>query len=417
MSEACPVAWVVSQRRLAGRGRWLRMAAWGGLAAIALLVGCAKESVHSSLESKDATAQAIAEELRLDVGIQLFDANIPDDETTHEKRFIYPEIRNAESRYLPMQLANTLQGSGNWGVVSVMPENSAARDINVSGVIVESTGYRLALDIDVVDSSGKRWFSKVYRQQPSKYAYHNKRRENVDPFQETYVDIANDMLKHAQRKLKPKDAQRLRSITQLRYAGDLVPEAYGDYLKERRSGHFKIAQLPSADDPIMQRVEAVRLRENLLVDTLQDHYGVFSESIGLPYQRWRSETYRELVALEAQRKRSRAAILAGIAAVVVGATIADNNPDSTIAEVASSGATIGGVLGVIHGVSGGAQIGVHKDAVREISESLNSEIVDNVISLEESTIVLRGNAEQQFGQWRDLLRDLHLTDTAAQPSS
>ena len=53
-----------------------------------------------------------SEEL-LDIGILLFDPNIPEEEDD----FIFPEIRKAEARYMPFHLKKTLQDTGFWGGV------------------------------------------------------------------------------------------------------------------------------------------------------------------------------------------------------------------------------------------------------------------------------------------------------------
>ena len=382
------------------------------IAGIATLGGCVTESVRSAAAPPLATSQGIDEAHRLNINIGLFDANVPEDESVHEKRFIYPEIRNAEARYMPLQLAGALDESGNWGVVRVTPADASPQDVNVRGQIIESTGYRLVLKIEAHDASGRRWLKREYKQKPSKYAYHNKRREDVDPFKEIYVDIANDLAKHAAR-LKPKDIENLRETSRLRYARALAPDAYGDYLKRARGGRVAIAQLPAKDDPIMQRIDAMRVQEGALIDALQDHYLQFSDSVSLPYHRWRSETYQEIAELEKKKKHSRAALLAGIAGIIAGAAIADSNAGSTVAEVATQGALIAGTIGILSGITSATQANVHRDAVREISESLNSEVVDNVIRLEEKTVVLRGNAEGQFEQWRQLLREIHMTETIA----
>ena len=402
----------MNARNLAGAAAWL---AWL-VAASATLGACAVESVRSAAAPAQAASQDIAEAHRLDVDIAVFDANIPENEAVHEKLFIYPEIRNAESKYMPLQLAEALRESGNWGTVRVTPENVVPNDVNVRGKILESTGYRLALEIEARDASGQRWFKRKYRQTPSKYAFHNKRREDVDAFKELYVDVANDLAEHAAQ-LRPKDIERLRATSRLRYARSLAPEVYGDYLAERRNGRAAIVQLPAVDDPMMRRIDAMRVQEGTLIDALQDHYLRFSDQVGLSYQRWRSETYRELVEREKQKKRSRAALLAGIAGILVGAQIADSNPNSALGDIAAQGAVIAGVTGVVSGISGIARIGAHEDAVREISESLNAEVVESVIQLEERSVVLRGNAEEQFAQWRKLLSDIHLIETAQAPAS
>ena len=67
-------------------------------------------------------AQLTGERPGLDVGIVVFDPGIPPDPSVHSKRGIFPRIREAEARYLPVLLRQTLQDSGAWGVVRVLPQ-------------------------------------------------------------------------------------------------------------------------------------------------------------------------------------------------------------------------------------------------------------------------------------------------------
>src|SRR5438128_1275536 len=72
-----------------------------------------------------ATTEIPATQL-LDVGVKLFDANVPKEEKAQEKARIFPEVRKAEARFIPMQIRNTIEGTGYWGQVRVIPEESTA---------------------------------------------------------------------------------------------------------------------------------------------------------------------------------------------------------------------------------------------------------------------------------------------------
>src|SRR5688572_13835034 len=97
----------------------------------------------------------------LDVGVRLFEENIPQDEKKLEQEHIFPEVRKAEARFLPMQLRNTLEGTGQWGQVRVMPGNAEALDVYVSGKIVKSTGQMLSAEVTVTDATGRQWFKRL----------------------------------------------------------------------------------------------------------------------------------------------------------------------------------------------------------------------------------------------------------------
>src|SRR6185369_15769594 len=57
-------------------------------------------------------SQEIPQDQLLDVAVKLFDENVPTDEKKLEQAHIFPEVRKAEARYFPMQIRNTLEGSG-----------------------------------------------------------------------------------------------------------------------------------------------------------------------------------------------------------------------------------------------------------------------------------------------------------------
>src|SRR5690242_4323210 len=105
----------------------------------------------------------IPEDELLDVAVHVFDPGVPaeiaKDEQALNKKRIYPDIRHAESRYVATMLRGTLEASGQWGAVRVVPENVQFVDVQVSGKIIESTGAKLALQLTVRDSSGRVWLN------------------------------------------------------------------------------------------------------------------------------------------------------------------------------------------------------------------------------------------------------------------
>ena len=140
----------------------------GALAVVTIaLSGCVVQETRPlpQLQAEQARTEVPEHEL-LDVGVRLFDANIPqavlDDPDLADKVRIYPDIRRAEARYLPNQLRSTLEGTGQWGVVRVIPPTVEVMDGMVSGRIIESTGTALEVDVTVVDSTGRTWFQRRY---------------------------------------------------------------------------------------------------------------------------------------------------------------------------------------------------------------------------------------------------------------
>lgn len=57
-----------------------------------------------------------------------------------------------------------------------------------------------------------------------------------------------------------------------------------------------------------------------------------------------------------------------------------------------------------------AEARIHIEALRELGESLESEIAPKVIELEDRTIMLNGNVEEQYAQWREILVEMYRTE-------
>ena len=234
------------------------------LVAVGLLGGCVVNETRplAKLEAVQAKEQIPEAEL-LDIGIREFDAGIPaeiaDDEEKLDKRRIYPDIRKAESRLLAVRLRSTLEGSGQWGAVRVVPEGVSGLDVMVTARIVESTGADLAVLVSAVDAQGRIWIKdRRYASEADLGAYKTEASLRArDPFQNVYATIANDLLA-ARAQLPAADRREIRRVSELRLAQDLDPKRFQGYLVRGTDGLTRVARLPSADDPALARVVKIR---------------------------------------------------------------------------------------------------------------------------------------------------------------
>lgn len=371
-----------------------------------LLNGCATQTVKTTAQSPlQYPALTIPEELLLDVGIMPFNPGI--ENLSSKDVTTLPEIRKAESLFLANQIATTLQGSGAWGAVRMIPASTTVTDVYVEGTILSSDGEELELRIRVSDTSGQQWFERTYREVASRYAYRQGGNRQGDPFQGLYNRIANDMLQSAAR-LKPAQATELRAISELRFARDFVPDAYDAHISSNRRGILGITRLPAGNDPLMARIADLRERDYLFVDTLQEHYDTFSHFMDTPYSAWRAASYEEVIATRQLRRQSWMQTAGGIAAIVAGiAAQASDNHAVRTAGVAGIGA--GGIL-VSSGLGKRAEAKMHVEALVELGASLEAELEPRVIAIEDRTITLTGNAEAQYQQWREILREMYLQE-------
>lgn len=371
--------------------------------ALLLLSACSNTTIKStSLTPLEHQTTPVAEAELLDVGIIPFDPgldNIEDDNTT-----TLPEIRNAESNFLANQLADTVQQSAAWGAVRVIPGKQTVMDVYVSGTILRSDGETLTLAITASDTSGKQWFTKEYTEKTGKYAYERHREIKRVPFQGLFNRIANDLLSSRQ-KLSAEQAVQLRTLSEMRFAKAFSPEAFADHISEDRKGILTVKRLPASNDPILQRIQRIRERDYLFVDTLQEHYDAFSRRMSKPYQQWRAASYDEVLAIEELRRQARNRTIAGVAAIIAGVVAADGGDGSTRA--AGAVAIGSGALLVKSGLGKRAEVQLHVESLIELGQSLEAEIEPRVIELEDRTITLTGNVEAQYDQWKQLLSDIY----------
>jgi hypothetical protein len=227
-------------------------------------------------------SQEIPQDQLLDVAVKLFDENVPTDEKKMEHERIFPEVRKAEARYFPMQIRNTLEGSGQWGQVRVVPADAAALDVQVSGKIIESTGQMLRIDVTVVDATGRLWFKREYQQNADTRSYKDQSGQPRDPFQNLYSTFANDLLAYRQQ-LQAADLENVRRVSELRFAKDLAPYAFDSYLtQDKKKATYQVVRLPADDDPLLVRMDRIRERDYALIDTVNEHYSLFAENMSEP---------------------------------------------------------------------------------------------------------------------------------------
>jgi hypothetical protein len=350
----------------------------------------------------------LAEAALLDVGIETFDAGT-DGVDPDEKEGIFPDIRKSEARYIPAHLKNTMQRTGYWGAVRVIPGPTEATDVLVTGKILRSDGETLELAIDAHDATGRHWFSHVYEASMEAGEYKTYRRGEQDPFQDLYNTIANDLAKH-KASLTSDQLADIRQVSELRFAAWLAPEVFSSYLVKDEDGIWQVKSLPAVDDPMMQRVLRIREREYMLIDTLTSQYDVFYANMWDPYVSWRKSRSEEMEALREVesdalwRKIGGGALIAGAIALDI---LGGGNNTASLRNVM----LVGGAVAIKSGVDLGGQAEIHEDAIRELGVSFDSEVKPLVVEVEGQTVELTGSAQTQYAQWRRILKNIYFTET------
>ncbi len=370
-----------------------------------LLTACQTLPPATTLDTPINNAQTeVAEDELLDVGIHvLAQGPISDDA---RERGINEDVRGAEGRFMAVHLRKTIQQTGHWGAVRVIPAQTEAVEVVVNGEIEKSDGEFLTLRIEAVDATGVTWFSKVYEKRVPPSAYNGMKEEEI--FQDVYNRIAND-LHLSKSKLSASEIEKIRRVAALRFASSLAPDAFSDYLGSD-GGMYNVQRLPAAEDPMFDRVLRIREREYLMVDVINGYYDNLYAEMETPYFDWRRLSVEEAAALQELKRKSTQRYLLG-SALILGAiaveVLGGDSNTSTLRDVM----VIGGATAVKSGVDLGAQKKMHKEAIREMGESFQAEVSPMIVDIEGQTTELTGSAEEQFIKWRELLRQIYQSET------
>ena len=385
---------------------------------IGFLVSCATTSnVGPQYQSSgNNNSQSIPENVEpFDISIAMFDPGISKQDSYGEGG-VWPELRRAEAMYMALQLRDTLAKTGRYGAVRVTPNQYSNADVYITARINKSNGEDVSLKINVSDSTGKKWIGKIYSHRVKPITFNNPRNKDsngnlkIDPYKDIYLQISSDISKYMKRNVKPKKADTINTVTEIRYAQNYSPDAFSDILSKRNNS-YKLNGKPDADDPMMKRVKNIELRDQMFIDNMQTHYDGFASNMASSYKIWQEQSFGES---KAAREASSAAFWQGVAgAVIVAATIAAAGDCDSAACARNTGAVGGAVAGSFFSNSfqNSKEAKVHRDALNEIASSIDGTLSPSVIEMEDRTITLTGTIKEQSDQWRTVLQEIYKAET------
>lgn len=364
------------------------------------------ETKRVPISKVDQAQEALmSEDELLDVGIVVFDAGV---DILDEESAAYSSVRQSEAVWFSSQLKTTLETSNAWGLVRAVPSDNSIVDVLVTGKLLESNGEIVSLLVNATDSSGRQWFSKEYFQRASSYAYNPEVDLPGDPFQAMFNEVANDLFSY-RASLESSQLLGIRSISKVRFARDFVPQAFDDYLTTNKAGEYQLVRVPAQSDPMIQRVERVRARNDLFVDVIQDYYRAFNNNMAAPYKEWRKLSYKEVVYERQLKEQARREKIAGVAVMAGGLAAATSSRSRT-----TRGA---GHIGIISGarIFAGAyrkqnDATLHSETLRELGASLEAELEPSIIDLQDRSVTLSGTVDDQFKEWRRILSRMFALD-------
>jgi hypothetical protein len=388
------------------------------LVSTVLLAGCATTAPKKNVAEQEALQKAsleLPEEQLLDVWIEIFD---PGELPTKEKasRGLSGEIRDAEARFMAVHLRGVMEKTGYWGAVRVVPENTEGAEVLVQGTILASDGEVLTLEITAQDASGREWFKRIYQASATADDYRDMQ-TGSDSFEPVYHAIANDLAEYRSG-LTDEDRLKIRQIADMRFARDMLPDAFNGYVSKDEKGSYQLVKLPAEDDPAYQRVRIIRERDLLLIDTLNGHYDNFYRDLSFPYEEWRKARSIEAEALREVKKKANTRKALGVAAIVGAIAIEALGGSNTRVSTGTARdvMVIGGLYAIKSGMDINAQSTIHQEAIEELGISFSSETKPLVVEVEGEVHELTGSAEAQYEQWRDLMRKIYASETGLPPA-
>jgi len=318
----------------------------------------------------------------LDVSIEAFDMNLPTDALTQQQEEVFPAVRQAEARYLPSFLKLTLEESGQWGAVRLLPDTDRGAELQISATIVISNGTTLELALVARDATDRTWLDKTYIGTAVESVSLSQPILGTDPFLYLYSEISSDLVAMYDT-LGSTQVDEIKKVATLRYAADLAPEVFSPYLAMDENGHYTITRYPADNDPFFQRVREIREHEYVFIDVVDEQYESFFVTIKPVYDLWR-QYRREQQASEADKINREAA---------------QGNEFRR-----------GSYMALRESYNNYRWARMQDQYLEELNEGFTNEILPTDITLEDSLYHLSGTLDEQYDEWREILKELYLLE-------
>ncbi len=341
--------------------------------------------------------------LMLEVAVMTFDPNIPTDPLELEKFGIWPELRRTESTRFALALKSSLQDTGAFGRVHVVPSVQVTADLYISGTILKSNGEDVEIKVVCQDISDRKWCDKKFSHRVHEEFYRDQRNRGQDAYAPVFDAAAQYIVSQLKRR-KLSELAALPMVKEMRFGRSLSAETFDGYLV-RRDNRIQLTSLPADNDPMLRRIRAMRIQDQLFVDRLQGHYEIFNEKVDESYRAWQQQSLQDVKVY--RKLRRKAGLQKFFGSVLIGLSIAAAaNSDSPNTAVAATAGALGGVLALQSGFQNSNEAKVHRDAINELGRTIDFNMSPHVIRFENETRRLVGNVEEQYQQWIAVLREI-----------
>ncbi|MFT5483410.1 MAG: hypothetical protein ACI9GW_002067, partial [Halieaceae bacterium] len=259
----------------------------------------------------------------------------------------------------------------------------SSAELLVAGKILESNGLVLSLHILAVDSTGREWLNKEYTQQSLTEDYSRPAGgASALLFAELYTDIEKDLYAVVSQ-IGKAERQKIRDISWLRYAIELVPDAFSSHLSKNDQGRWELRRLPARGDPMVTRINRVRAYQLLFIDTIDEQYAALYDDMTPAYDMWRKYDREQSLYLDAYRER-----------------IEDRKKKPR-----------GSFEGMKQTYNNYKWAKIQEQESAELAVAFNRELQPTTLALEGNVIKLEGSLEERYREWHRILADIHLLET------
>jgi hypothetical protein len=164
-----------------------------------------------------------------------------------------------------------------------------------------------------------------------------------------------------------------------------------------------------------QRVQRIRAREYMFIDTVNQYYGNLYDDMRGPYGQWRKSYLEELDQQRALEKQAWERRILGVAAIVGAVLIGSRWGGTSAGNIASGVMVIGGVEVFRSGSQFANDAKIHADAIKELGASFKGDVAPIVDEVEGRTVKLSGSVDTQYAEWRRTLREMFVAETGQSP--
>lgn len=287
-----------------------------------------------------------------------------------------------EGFYAAQTTVLTLQQTAGFGAVRLDFKVQPGSELIISGRIVYSDPRRLIVSISVDDATGGHWYSRQYLQELSQEDYLAAEALGAEPFQSLYNHITNDLLTYRQ-SLTAEKVRSIRVTAAMLFAREFSPEAFNEYLQQKAGGSTRVKRLPPENDPVFQKMQPITQYHQLFLQAQQAQVEQFYASIAEPYFNLRKNFWDVSSYLADNLDQY----------IQVGAEITPGYTDTTSKNARRR---------IFSNLENMARV----QSARQFSIDLQP----LVITLGNRVITLNSNVEDQYEEWRDILKQIYLLD-------